>query len=115
MESARRLVGVKPGVNEIASVEGSSEALRSRAVLGWQVWLRWHLRSVSLVRGLVQQVLLQGLLRVLNLISDSWERSRMKICFLDLSHIFLDSLIHLIVKFFIFSHLLKGFMLVGPH
>ena len=70
--------------------------------------------SVLLVRCLIQQVLFQGLLRVLDLLMLGWERPWDHILFLDLLRIMLNSSVDLGVKFTFFSHLLQGLMLVGP-
>ena len=63
---------------------------------------------------MIQQVLLQGLLRVLDLLMLGRERPRDDILFLDLLRIVLNSSVDLGVQLTFFSHLFQGLMLEGP-
>ena len=113
MESAGGLERVQSSVNVTASVESVSKGFRSRAVFRWQVLLLRHLWSIRLVWSLVKQVLFKGLLWVLNLISDSWERSWLKIGLLDLHRILLHPSVNLSIELSVLSHLFQSFVLVG--
>ena len=111
VDSARRLEGVETSVNEVASVESASEALRSWEVLGRQVFLLRHFSAILLVRCLVDQVLLKSLLWVFDFVSVCRELSWNHILALDLLIIVFDSSVHLCVKLTVLPHFFQGLVL----
>ena len=110
MESTWRLECVKTRVNEVASVECASEALRSWEVLRWQILFLWHFSAILLVGCLIDQVLLEGLFWVFDFIGICGEFSWDDVLALDLLIVVFNSAIHLRVKFAMLTHFFQGLM-----
>lgn len=115
MNSAWGLVCVQTCVNIVTSVEGPRELLWPWVVFRWKILSLWNLGTVHLVRGLVQQILLQSLFWIFNCLSLSGERTWVHVSLLQLSHISFNLAVDLSIKLTIFPHLLESFMFIGPH
>ena len=112
MHIALSLERVQTRIDIIATVESAREALGTREVLGRHVGLARLHRTILLVRRLIDEVLGQGLLRILDGLSLRGERSRHNILLLDLLRVVLDSGVDLGVELAVLAHLLKCLMLV---
>ena len=115
VNSVWSLESVQSGVDEVSTVECSSERFGSWVVFIWQVLLLWDFRAVLLVRGHVQQILFQCLFWVLDFFGLSWEVSWDNILLLYLCHIILDSSVDLCIELSIFSHFFQSLVFVGFH
>ena len=115
MESTWGFEGIQSSVDEVSSIESSSERFWTWEVFCWQVFFLWHLGAVLLIGSLINQIFLKSLFGIFNLISDCWEWSWDHIFPFDLSIIILNSSVYLCVKFSIFSHFFKSFMFKSFH
>ena len=95
MEATWGFEGVQAGIDEVATVESSREALWSWEVFRWQILFLRDLGAVLLISCLIDKVLLKRLFRVLDVFSISGEVSWDDIFSLDLSVIVLDSSVDL--------------------
>ena len=106
---------VKTSVDVVSAVKGSGEALRSRVVLGRQVFLLGYFGSVGHARRLINQVFLQSLLWVLHVFRVGWELPRDHILSFKLLVVVLYSSVNLGVELAVFPHFFQGFVLESAH
>ena len=106
---------IETSIDEIASIEGSSEALRSWEVFCWEIFLLWLLWAVWLIGSLIDEIFLKSLLWVFNFVSIGWELPWDHILTLNLCIIVFNSSINLGVELTMLPHFFQSFVLECSH